>query len=368
MRRQGRGLTRFIGELFKLKLLTERIMHLCVRQMLGNVDSPKDDNMEGLCVLLTTVGVQVALSVIAIIILAHRHVPSRWTKAAILSLLLSSSISTFANINFYLTEFPSYFGSSERDVDVLLLRLGIVVTVAQDFNFVLSDAVLLSDLHRVGSIVECAWNFWRGLAALSRLESNIQFLPRFIPFLVTNVIATALIGAKAWQYIREIKGSLGLFTQRSQVETVLLLLLESGVAYILFWVVGFVLVSVVVQNQFSDARIFTGVYHHIAGIYPTCVLFVAIQRPTESLRSAHVSQALRFASHEMHEEGSANSTIDCQPVNRIDRCSISLQDLHADGLPGASLRSEETTRSSSEGPVARGARRGSKLRSTNGMT
>ncbi|KAL1736411.1 armadillo-type protein [Schizophyllum commune] len=54
MRRQGRGLTHFIGELFKL--LTERIMHQCVRQMLGNVDSPKDDNMEGLCVLLTTVG------------------------------------------------------------------------------------------------------------------------------------------------------------------------------------------------------------------------------------------------------------------------------------------------------------------------
>ncbi|KAL1736412.1 hypothetical protein EV714DRAFT_198846 [Schizophyllum commune] len=316
-------------------------------------------------------GVQVALSVSAITILAHRHVPSHWTKAAILSLLLSSSISTFANINFYLTEFPSYFGSSERDVDVLLLRLGIVVTVAQDFNlaktlqFALSDAVLvwrawrlwpdnhlLSDLHRVGSIVECAWDFWRGLLALSRLESNIQFLPRFIPFLVTNVIATALIGTKALQYRREIKGSLGLFTQRSQVETVLLLLLESGIAYILFWVVGFVLVSVVVHSQFSDARIFTGVYHHIAGIYPTCVLFVAIQGPTDSLRSAHVSQALRFASPEMHEEGSADSTIDYQQETRIDRCSTNLQDLHADGLPDASVRSGETKRGTS--PAASG--------------
>ncbi|KAL1756316.1 hypothetical protein FB107DRAFT_211644 [Schizophyllum commune] len=309
-------------------------------------------------------GVQVALSVSAIIILAHRHGPSHWTKAAILSLLLASSISTFANIDFYLTEFPSYFGSSERDVDVLLLRLGIVVTVAQDFNFVLSDAVLhsvamlngLSDLHRVGSIVECAWDFWRGLSALSRLESNIQFLPRFIPFLVTNVIATALIGAKAWQYHREIKGSLGLFTQRSQVETVLLLLLESGVAYIMFWVVGFVLVSVVIHNQFSDARIFTGVYHHIAGIYPTCVLFVAIQGPTESLRSAHVSQALRFASPDETREGrcGANSAIDLQPRDIVGPCSISLQGLHADALPEASVRSGETKRGSSEGHVASG--------------
>ncbi|KAI4520913.1 hypothetical protein GGG16DRAFT_44103 [Schizophyllum commune] len=339
--------------------------------------------------------VQVELSITAIIILAHRRVPSRWTKAAILSLLLSSSTSTFANIKFYLTEFPSYFGSSERDVDVLLLRLGIVITVAQDFNVHnrLVQCILLlcvsgtisehsfatlnwlSDLHRVGSIVECAWDFWRGLSALSRLESNIQFLPRFIPFLVTNVIATALIGTKALQYHREIKGSLGLFTQRSQVETVLLLLLESGVACILFWVIGFVLVSVVVHNQFSDARIFTGVYHHIAGIYPTCVLFVAIHGPTESLRSAHVSQALRFASpSETREGGSgANYANDYQPRDSVGPCGISLQDLHEDALPDASVRSGETTRGLSESPVASGTesesvdhRKGPEVRSTEG--
>ncbi|KAL1723690.1 hypothetical protein EV715DRAFT_269073 [Schizophyllum commune] len=345
--------------------------------------------VDALIFMMTTIavdfafyGVQVALSVTAIIILAHRHGPSHWTKAAILSLLLASSISTFANINFYLTEFPSYFGSSERDVDVLLLRLGIVVTVAQDFNFVLSDAVLVWRAWRlwpdnrwvqgilllcvsgtiIGSVVECAWDFWRGLSALRRLESNIQFLPRFIPFLVTNVIATTLIGTKALQYRREIKGSLGLYTQRSQVETVLLLLLESGVAYILFWVVGFVLVSVVVHNQFSDARIFTGVYHHIAGIYPTCVLFVAIQGPTETLRSAHVSQALRFASPaETHQgECGANSAIDHQPEYSIGSCSISLQDMHADGPYDASVRSGETTRGPSEGSVASGTRSQSK--------
>ncbi|KAI5890256.1 uncharacterized protein SCHCODRAFT_01355896 [Schizophyllum commune H4-8] len=337
-------------------------------------------------------GVQLVLSVSAIIILTRRYVQSRLTKAAILGLLLSSTISTVANISFYLVEFPSHFGSSDRAVDGLLFRLGIVITVAQDFNvgqFVLSDAILVSaraihqshspDLDRVGSIAECAWDFWRGLSSLGQLESNIQFLPRFIPFLATNVIATSLIGIKLFQYRREIKGSLSLFSQRSQVETVLVLLLESGVAYILFWVVGFVVLSVAVHSQFSDARIFTGVYHHIAGIYPTCVLFVAMNETTESLRSANVSQALRFAGPSEAREGDrcgANCANEYQPRYSTDCFSIGLQDMYPDGRPDASVRSKETTRGSSEGPVACGTgseamnydRKGAAVRSTEGSS
>ena len=44
---------RFIGELFKLKMLTENIMHDCVLKLLRSSD---DDNLECLCRLLTTIG------------------------------------------------------------------------------------------------------------------------------------------------------------------------------------------------------------------------------------------------------------------------------------------------------------------------
>jgi translation initiation factor 4G len=55
-KRQGLGLIKFIGELFKLQMLTERIMHECVKKLLGNVNNPEEEEIESLCKLLTTVG------------------------------------------------------------------------------------------------------------------------------------------------------------------------------------------------------------------------------------------------------------------------------------------------------------------------
>ncbi|KAF8633421.1 hypothetical protein AX17_004592 [Amanita inopinata Kibby_2008] len=55
-KRQGLGLIKFIGELFKLQMLTERIMHECVKKLLGNVHNPEEEEIESLCKLLSTVG------------------------------------------------------------------------------------------------------------------------------------------------------------------------------------------------------------------------------------------------------------------------------------------------------------------------
>ncbi|OCH90595.1 ARM repeat-containing protein [Obba rivulosa] len=55
-KRQGLGLIKFIGELFKLQMLTERIMHECIKKLLGNVENPEEGGIESLCKLLATVG------------------------------------------------------------------------------------------------------------------------------------------------------------------------------------------------------------------------------------------------------------------------------------------------------------------------
>ncbi|EPT00370.1 hypothetical protein FOMPIDRAFT_1049691 [Fomitopsis schrenkii] len=55
-KRRGLGLIKFIGELFKLQMLTERIVHECVKKLVGNVESPKEEDIESLCMLLKTVG------------------------------------------------------------------------------------------------------------------------------------------------------------------------------------------------------------------------------------------------------------------------------------------------------------------------
>uniref|UniRef100_A0A8C2IXB4 Eukaryotic translation initiation factor 4 gamma, 3a n=1 Tax=Cyprinus carpio TaxID=7962 RepID=A0A8C2IXB4_CYPCA len=52
-RRRSTGNIKFIGELFKLKMLTEPIMHDCMVKLLKNHD---DESLECLCRLLTTIG------------------------------------------------------------------------------------------------------------------------------------------------------------------------------------------------------------------------------------------------------------------------------------------------------------------------
>lgn len=57
-KRRGLGLVRFIGELFKLSMLTERIMHNCIKKLLHNATDPEEEEIESLCKLVTTVGRQ----------------------------------------------------------------------------------------------------------------------------------------------------------------------------------------------------------------------------------------------------------------------------------------------------------------------
>lgn len=56
VKRRGLGLVQFIGELFKLGMLTERIMHECVRKLLDFKDEPDEAEIESLSKLLRTIG------------------------------------------------------------------------------------------------------------------------------------------------------------------------------------------------------------------------------------------------------------------------------------------------------------------------
>lgn len=55
-KRRGLGLVQFIGELYKLGMLTERIMHECVRKLLEFQGIPDEAEIESLCKLLRTIG------------------------------------------------------------------------------------------------------------------------------------------------------------------------------------------------------------------------------------------------------------------------------------------------------------------------
>ncbi|XP_014523092.1 eukaryotic translation initiation factor 4G isoform X2 [Vigna radiata var. radiata] len=55
-RRRMLGNIRLIGELYKKKMLTERIMHSCIKKLLGQYQDPDEEDIEALCKLMSTIG------------------------------------------------------------------------------------------------------------------------------------------------------------------------------------------------------------------------------------------------------------------------------------------------------------------------
>lgn len=55
-RRRMLGNIRLIGELYKKKMLTERIMHECIKKLLGQYENPDEEDVEALCKLMSTIG------------------------------------------------------------------------------------------------------------------------------------------------------------------------------------------------------------------------------------------------------------------------------------------------------------------------
>ncbi|KAL1735486.1 hypothetical protein EV714DRAFT_200539 [Schizophyllum commune] len=316
---------------------------------------------------------QLALFIAAASILAHRQGQRRFTLVAILGLFFSSTIAVFANAAFYLVELPFALGASEHDVNELLDRLEVLIAVARRSNYVMCDAVLvwrawcLWQDHRLakallltcmcgsigGSITECVWAFWPNSPSVHSFESVSQYITMLIPLLFTNIVATSLIGVKVWYYRREIKGSLGVFKQRSQAEKVLMVLLESGLVYCLFWVCDCITFATARTNSFSISVPLGNAIHNIAGIYPTCVLFVSLQgKTTQSLLSAQVSQAMEFADRPAatqdlgsRDEDTADGLFQEQPVTGSYEGTPSI---HSAGAPSRGRSTEGASISSYE--------------------
>lgn len=55
-RRRMLGNIRLIGELYKKRMLTERIMHECIKKLLGQQQTPDEEDVEALCKLMSTIG------------------------------------------------------------------------------------------------------------------------------------------------------------------------------------------------------------------------------------------------------------------------------------------------------------------------
>ena len=49
---------KFVGQLFRVSLLSDKIMHSCVQELFGDPEEPDEEKISCLCALLTTIGHQ----------------------------------------------------------------------------------------------------------------------------------------------------------------------------------------------------------------------------------------------------------------------------------------------------------------------
>ncbi|KAL1662842.1 hypothetical protein GGF50DRAFT_103686 [Schizophyllum commune] len=253
-------------------------------------------------------GIQAALFVAAGSALAHHERRSRWLTSAIVTLFISSTIAVVATDRYYLLQVPLYI-IVPNDPANLVTRLNIVSTLAWRYNYLVSDAIviwrawvlwpdnllvkiiLLSGMcgSIAGIVLEYIWS-------LHTVESTIKSLALTIPEVYINLSATILVGIQAWSYQRNIKPSFSPWTRMTQVQKVLLLLVESGFLYVLIW--AFFLIIILLELPNFPYFIIGSIYHDIAGIYPTfIILVVGLQRSaTETLLDPQASHTIHFAS------------------------------------------------------------------------
>ncbi|KAL1742786.1 hypothetical protein HDZ31DRAFT_75292 [Schizophyllum fasciatum] len=124
----------------------------------------------------------------------------------------------------------------------------------------------------------------------------------------TNVVATALIGLRLWMYRRRVSAWFAPYSRRSQAESILILLLESGFIYCGSWMLfvpptaasqAFFLFTTIPPStivregdalQTAIFRIFDDLFFLLAGIYPTFVVVVSVLHQQTSAKAMTTGQ------------------------------------------------------------------------------
>ncbi|KAL1752628.1 hypothetical protein FB107DRAFT_277482 [Schizophyllum commune] len=112
-----------------------------------------------------------------------------------------------------------------------------------------------------------------------------------IAMLLTNAVATALVGVRVWTYRRDIAMALGPVTFGSRIGGLLMLLLESGILYCAIWVTIFVLEVGVGSMTWSTNILVSGTLHLFATAYPTLVILLVTTQQHLTVQSMMANQS-----------------------------------------------------------------------------
>ncbi|KAL1750512.1 hypothetical protein FB107DRAFT_294549 [Schizophyllum commune] len=152
----------------------------------------------------------------------------------------------------------------------------------------------------------------------ARAFGRVVFTPKSLactlPLVITNVLATALVGIQVWAYRRDVAASLGPFLSGSRVGGILLLLLESGVVFCIMCTTIVVLVAYAPpMANVSAIVVVTDVLQFSVGAYATFVILVVTVYQRRTARSMIHGQSsfmasIRFVSPASGTDGSLASS------------------------------------------------------------
>ncbi|THU87186.1 hypothetical protein K435DRAFT_804518 [Dendrothele bispora CBS 962.96] len=136
--------------------------------------------------------------------------------------------------------------------------------------------------------------------------NNTEILVLAVPLIFTNLTATTLIGVKAWYHFQSIRRNLGSTNgSPSKVLKILLLLIESGLLYLAFWI-GYLVLG---QDPGTTAD-----QTYLAVMPELVQCFTHENNKPEGVNDMSLSQSIRFASvraskSEDHSESGGESQL-----------------------------------------------------------
>ncbi|KAL1658757.1 hypothetical protein GGF50DRAFT_66663, partial [Schizophyllum commune] len=249
---------------------------------------------------------------------------SRPVMACVAALFVSSTVEVVGLVMYDLLLWPSS-DYATADCSISLLKLNIFLVYA--LQYVISDTtvvwrvwILWQDSRIVKCVsIFCMMGSFAGVIGECALYFNApkrgqraSAVMMEIPLLITNVVTTILMAIKYWFYVREVKRFVGGWRQSTQIERVLILIIESGIIYCALLAVRFGLDVGVdgAPTTYVACSVVSAAYHSISGILPTLIVFVvAMERWAASTlaMSAQVSHRMRFTAKSQSQSCSKDS-------------------------------------------------------------
>ncbi|THV08097.1 hypothetical protein K435DRAFT_787652 [Dendrothele bispora CBS 962.96] len=198
------------------------------------------------------------------------------------------------NIEFAIIQIPTigYNPPDSKEVIPLITGLTIGHNLMTRLNYVMGDIVVVwrawvlfpqslavkvtLSICLLGSFVGASVDM--GVLAKRVIEnfndtgSKTTFITLAVSLIFTNFTATVLIGFKAWHYFQSIRRNLGSTTgSPGKVLKILLLLMESGLLYLAFWI-GYLVLGLTQGGGSIAGQAYLVVMPGLVAIYPILII------------------------------------------------------------------------------------------------